>query len=151
MKSLLLALLVATLGLSELASSETPAIKFVAVDIYLQSDEPVAAWQFELIDRGGQSKITGIENGESAAYDRAPYYDREAINLGQSDRVVVADYSLAAKEALPSGRFRLATVHLLQHGDDAAEFELTLVNASNHAGTAVNALISWTIRTGSQQ
>ncbi|MYE13704.1 MAG: hypothetical protein F4X99_19020 [Gammaproteobacteria bacterium] len=39
---------------------DTPAPRFVPVEVYLESSEPVAAWQFELADRAGAMKVVGI-------------------------------------------------------------------------------------------
>ena len=85
------------------ASAAQPGgnLRFAAVDVYLETAEPVAAWQFELSGRRGLMKVVGVENGESAAYRETPYYDREAVQLGAADRIIVADYSLAEAELLP--------------------------------------------------
>ena len=126
-------------------------IRFAAVDIYLDSAEPFAAWQFELSDRRGTMKVVGVEQGESAAFERVPYYDREAVRLGEADRIIVADYSLADVEQLPSGRARIATIHLMLSGDDDADFNLQLVTATTYDGEAMDARISLDVRTGSEQ
>ena len=125
-------------------------LRFAAVDIYLDTSEPIAAWQFELSDRNGTIKIVGVEQGESEAYDRAPFYDREAVRLGQADRVVVADYSLADSDELPSGHTRIATIHLMLDSEDDQDIELTLITATTHDGQVINASISLVSRTGSE-
>lgn len=126
-------------------------VRFAAVDIYLDSAEPVAAWQFELSDRRGTMKVVGVEQGESAAFERVPYYDREAVARGQADRIIVADYSLADADELPSGRSRIATLHLMLSGDTDADFDLQLVTATTYDGEAMDARISLAVRTGSEQ
>ncbi len=151
MKRLLVAIVLLFTGFSSIAYESPPELRFVALDIYLQSDEPIAAWQFDLADRQGMFRIVGIENGDSAAYQRAPYYDREAVNLGQSDRIVVANYSLEEPGDLPSGRFRLATVHLVQQGMNDLDINLELVNATNYDGVTAKASISWAKNTGSKK
>lgn len=126
-------------------------LRFVAVDVYLQTSEPVAAWQFELSDKYGQMRVVGVENGESLAYRRAPYYDREAVRLGQADRVIVADYSLADINELPSGYTRIATIHLMQDDADDEDMESTLITATAHDGRVIDASIRLVLRTGSEQ
>jgi len=121
------------------------APRFVPVDIVLDSPEPVAAWQFELADRNGAIKIVGIENGESPAFDRAPYYDRDATQGGAVERVVVADYTLADVTELPQGRTRIATVHVLVV--DEANFVVTLVAAATADGRPIDASISFVLAT----
>ena len=76
--------------------------RFVPLAIHLDSPAAVAAWQFELKDRNGVMKVVGVENGGHAAFPRAPYYDREAVTRGDAERIVVADYSLADENMLPS-------------------------------------------------
>jgi hypothetical protein len=124
--------------------------RFAAVNIYLDSAEPVAAWQFELSSRNGLMKIVGVENGESAAFEGAPYYDREAVQLGTADRIIVADFSLADANLLPSGRIRITTLHLILGRDDTA-FDLDLVTAVTHDGRTIDASISLESQTESKQ
>jgi len=125
--------------------------RFAAVDIYLDSAEPVAAWQFEFSSRNGLMKIVGVENGESAAFDGTPYYDREAVQLGTADRIIVADFSLADANLLPSGRIRITTLHLVLTGRDDPAFDLDLVTAVTHDGRAIDASISLESQTESKQ
>lgn len=113
--------------------------RFAAVDIYLDSAKPVAAWQFDFSSRSG--KIVGVENGESEAFEGTPYYDREAVQLGTADRIVVADFSLAEPGRLPSGRIRIATLHLVLNGASEPEFDLGLVTAVTHDGVTIDASI----------
>lgn len=121
------------------------SLRFVPVDIVLDSPEPVAAWQFELSDRNGAIMIVGIENGDSKAFDRAPYYDRDATRGGAVERVVVADYTLADVAELPSGRMRIATVHVLVV--DEANLVVTLVAAATADGSPIDASISYVLAT----
>lgn len=120
--------------------NETPAPRFVPVGVYLDSPEPVAAWQFEFADRAGATKVVGIERGGHDAFPRAPYYDRDALASGTAPRIVVADYSLVAESALPRGRVRLATLHLMLEGDP--DFALRLVAATAPDGVPIAASIA---------
>lgn len=119
---------------------DTPAPHFVPVEVYLESPEPVAAWQFEFADRAGAMKVVGIERGGHDAFPRAPYYDRDALANGTASRIVVADYSLVAESALPRGRVRLATLHLMLEGEP--DFVLRLVTATAPDGAPVAASIA---------
>ena len=69
-------------------------IRFATVDVYIDAAEPMAAWQLEFFAVSGRMQVVGVENGDSTAFDGAPYYDREAVENGRADRIVVADYSL---------------------------------------------------------
>jgi len=130
-----LALVVA--GLLSVAAMGQAKARFVPVEVFLDSPEPVAAWQFELKDRNASMTVVGVENGGSDVFQRAPYYDREAVTRGDADRIVVADYSLAEESKLPSGRVRVATVHVMLEGD--ADFELNLVTANTADGRPIEA------------
>lgn len=120
-------------------AAQPPGHRFVAVDIFLDSPQPVAAWQFEL--RSDNATIVGVENGESRAFRDAPYYDREAVERGNAERIIVADYSLAAPDALPSGRIRVATLHLLLADRGEPQFDLELITAVTHDGAVIDATI----------
>lgn len=133
-----LALLILFAGAA--GAEEARSLRFVPLEIQLDSPEPVAAWQFELNDRAAATKVVGVENGGHPAFRRAPYYDRTAIAQGDTSRIVVADYSLADAAQLPSGRFRLATLHLMVRGEP--DFELSLITATATDGNVIDASIS---------
>lgn len=122
-------------GLFAVAALGEAKARFVPVEVFLDSPQPVAAWQFELKDRNASIKVVGVENGGSDVFQRAPYYDREAVTRGDARRIVVADYSLADESELPSGRVRVATLHLMLDGD--ADFELNLVTATTADGRPI--------------
>ena len=124
------------LALLGIASSGAETTRFVPLDIYLDSPEPVAAWQFELKDSNAAMKVVGVESGDSDAFQRAPFYDREAVQRGDADRIVVADYSLAEENRLPAGKIRVATVHLMLEAE--ADFELTLIAATTTDGRQID-------------
>jgi len=130
------------------AAQDKDNIRFAAVAIYLDSPEPVAAWQFELNERNGLMKVVGVENGESAAFAGTPYYDRESVQLGTADRIIVADFSLAEEDLLPSGRTRITTLHLMLTGAEDPAFVLNLVTATRHDGQVIDASISLVSVTG---
>ena len=121
--------------LATFAATGGTQVRFVPVAVFLDSPEPVAAWQFELKDRNASMKVVGVENGGSDAFQRAPYYDKKAVTRGDADRIVVADYSLAEASELPSGRVRVATVHLMLDGE--ADYELNLVTANAADGRPI--------------
>ena len=65
--------------------------------------------------------------------------------------MVVANYSLEEADNLPTGRFRLATVHLVQQGMNDLDINLELVNATDYDGVTAKASISWAKNTGSKK
>jgi len=122
-------------GLFAVAALAGAKARFVPVEVFLDSPQPVAAWQFELKDRNASMKVVGVENGGSDVFQRAPYYDREAVTRGDAGRIVVADYSLADESELPSGRVRVATLHLMLDGN--ADFDLNLIAATTADGRPI--------------
>ncbi len=95
-------------------------VRFAAVDVIVDSGQtPLAAWQFEILSRSPGVEIVGIEGGEHEAFADPPYYDPEAMN---NDRVILAAFSTS--EELPSGRGRIARLHLQLEGPGPREFEV---------------------------
>lgn len=131
--------------------SGTQAVRFSVVNIIVDAEEPFAAWQFELTERRGRMTIVGVENGSSAAYSDAPFYDREAIRLGTADRVIVADYSLAPAASLPSGKIRIASIHVRLSGSAEPEYQLRLMALADSTGQPMDAQISMEIPAGRKQ
>ena len=122
--------------------------RFAALQVYVDSESiPLAAWQFELSERNGLMQVVGVENGESAAFRAAPYFDREAVRLGTADRIIVADFSLE-NDALPRGKTRIATIHVRLAGAAEPDYELRLTAAGNAAGANIQAEISLETTTG---
>ncbi|MBW2276583.1 MAG: hypothetical protein JRF63_03765 [Deltaproteobacteria bacterium] len=104
-------------------------IRFAPVEIVLEVDEPVAAYQVELLVKRGQATVVGVEGGENAGFDAAPYYDPAALKGG---RIVIGAFS--TKHVLTRGRHRVAAVHMREVGPDPAEYELRLVAAASASG-----------------
>lgn len=125
-------------------------VRFSSVDVYLDSAKPVAAWQLEFAASSGVMQVVGVENGESGVFGDAPYYDREAVDQGRADRIIVADYSLADESALPRGRVRVTTLHLMISGSDEPTFGTRLIVATTHDGNRIDAEISLEFSDGSK-
>ena len=116
-------------------------VRFATVDIYMETAEPLAAWQFELRETAGRMLVVGVENGESPAFAGAPYFDLAAVSEGRADRIVVADYSLNPAAELPVGRGRIARVHVQLSGSAGPDYELRLVAAGGARGEPIQASI----------
>lgn len=117
------------------AEATRDQVRFVAVDVYLDSgDVPLAAYQFELTARGGDVKIVGVEGGEHAAFAGPPYYDPKALT---QDRIIIAAFSTA--ENLPSGKTRVARVHLRISGEPPPVFDVQLIVAADGEGQSIEA------------
>jgi hypothetical protein len=122
-------------------ATAVPAARFMAVDVFVDSGAmPLAAWQVEVKLSDG-TKLAGVEGGDSAgAFAAAPTYDPAAL---MNERVIIAAFSLEDGAKLPTGRVRVARLHVqlpAGSGGDAeavARFEAVVQAA---AGTAGNRL-----------
>ena len=123
-------------------SVETDA-RFTTLDVYVESTEPLAAWQFELREASGRMRVVGVENGETAAFGEAPYYDLAAVSQGTADRIIVADYSMRQDVELPTGRNRLATIHMQIVGTAEPVYVLNLMAAGSANGEPIQASIDF--------
>jgi hypothetical protein len=133
-------------GLS--AQQDFAPSRFAVVDVYVDSVEPLAAWQFELAEGSGSMQVVGIEGGNGAGFAEPPYYDRAAVANGEADRVIVANFSLRTTLELPRGRTKVATVHVRLRGAAPPDYELRLVAAGAADGRPIEAKISLDARTG---
>ena len=113
------------------------SVQFRAVDVFLDShDQSLAAYQLEFSARSGTVKIVGVEGGEHAAFKEAPFYDPLAM---QQERVILAAYNTAAAAKLPSGRTRVATIHLQVNGSETPQFTVKLDTAGSVEGNRIPA------------
>ncbi len=133
----LIAIACALVGSLDLQASQLESPRFVAIDVYLESPHSVAAWQFEVSARNGEMKLVGIEGGSSEHFRGAPFYDREILRGSQTDKILVADYSLADEALLPIGRFRIATLHLMLLGE--ADLDAALMVTTTSEGESISA------------
>jgi len=134
-----------------LAQPAPGEIRFATIDVFVDSDEPLAAWQFELTEATGAMAVVGVENGDSQAFAEAPHYDLEAVARNRADRIIVADFSLAERAALPTGRTRVATVHVRLTGGRPPAFELNLTAAGNADGQPIPATAAYELNDGRAQ
>jgi len=110
-------------------------VRFAPVHIYLDSgDRPLAAYQFELKATKGSIKIVGVEGGEHAAFKEAPYYDPAAL---MQDRIIIAAFNTG--QDLPTGRTRIATIHLQITGDTQPQYKLEPIVAADADGQEIAA------------
>jgi hypothetical protein len=130
-----------------------PAVCFEAVDVYIDSGKaPLAAYQFEFHavfpdDQPGQVRIVGIEGGDHPAFSKPPYYDPAAL---MHNRVVIAAFNTNNAENLPTGRTRVARLHVQVVGagrgdqEGRAKYLVELGVAANPEGANLPAVISTT-------
>jgi len=124
------------------AATSSASVRFQAIDIYVDSkDKPLAAYQLEFTATAGDVKIVGIEGGDHAAFAEAPFYDPQAM---QHERVIIAAFSTADK--LPTGKTRVATIHVQVTGKADPRFELKLQTAADARGNVLQTETSFAER-----
>jgi len=133
-------LFIALMAVSFVASAQekasTNTIRFQAVNIFVDStNKPLAAYQLEFAASTG-AKIVGIEGGEHAAFKEAPFYDVKAM---QQERVIIGAFSTAKADKLPTGKTRVATIHLQVTGTQPLRFEVRLKTAATVDGRKISA------------
>ena len=125
--------------LTEDYSTAQPGVRFAPLHIFLDSgSSSLAAYQFELKATAGQIKIVGVEGGRHEAFKEAPYYDPAAP---AKDRIIIAAFSTGGD--LPTGRTRIATIHLQIIGDAEPGYELKLTVAGDADGKEIPAEITF--------
>ncbi len=136
---LLLAALLGTLLAQPAGTNQT--VRFQAVDIFVDSKEvPLAAYQLAFSVKSGDARVVGVEGGEHPAFKDAPFYDPKAI---QQERVIVAAFNTAASDKLPSGKTRVATIHLQILGESPPQYALTLQAAATVDGGKIAAEVTF--------
>lgn len=119
--------------------SPDPVVRFAPLHIYLDSgNRSLAAFQFELKAATGQIEIVGVEGGEHKAFSEPPYYDPAAL---AQDRIIIAAFNTG--HDLPTGRTRIATIHLQITGDTEPTYELNLTVAGDEDGNEIPAKITF--------
>lgn len=128
------------------ADSEQHAARFGVVDVYIDSGrQAMAAYQFELKATAGNVQFVGIENGDAAGFQDPPYYDPAAL-AADSRRIIVGAFNLGEK--LPSGKTRIARLHVRVGGGEKPVWDAKLVTAGGRDGSAIQGNIQVVDRTG---
>ena len=112
---------------------------FTFVDIFVDPHgKPLAAYQFELRATAGDVKLVGIEGGEHKAFAQPPYYDPKAL---LNDRVVIAAFTTASADTLPSAKTRVARL-MVRAGTGKPAYDVKLRVAASADAKPIEAAIS---------
>ena len=112
-------------------------VSFMAVDILIDSkQEPLAAYQLEFSVKSRNAKVVGVEGGGHPAFKDAPFYDPKAM---QQERVILAAFSTSAKDKLPKGKTRVATIHLQVTDGGRPALDLKLDTTATADGNRISA------------
>ncbi len=136
----LVSLLTFSVGLQASAQTTQPVTRFAAVDVFIDPlGTPLGAYQVEFKATHGDVRLVGVEGGTSEAFKKPPYYDPKAL---QQSRIILAAFS--TDSSLPSGRTRVARIHLQIRGHEAPEYELKLIVAGDANAKPIEAKTSFT-------
>ena len=103
-------------------TAEERNVRFEAVNVYVDSGEHrLAAYQLELSAETGNIKIVGLAGGDHPAFHNPPYYDPEALRGG---RIILAAFDTG--DELPTGRTRVARVHVMVSGETTPQYAVRL-------------------------
>lgn len=115
-------------------------VRFAAFDVLIDAGAtPLAAWQVELTDPSDRATIVGVEGGDptaARAYAEPPYYDPRALSQG---RIVLGAFSTG--DTLPTGRVRVARVHVRVLGPEPLDWDARLVVAGAPDGRSLAAVL----------
>ena len=127
--------------LAQQSADEEGRPRFCAVDIFIDSGStPLAAYQVRFAVTNGAAKIVGNEGGEHPAFRQPPFYDPKAI---QNDVAIVAAFSTSPAAELPTGKTRVATIHLRVTGNSRPQFELKLQTAADAQGNKITCVATF--------
>ena len=117
---------------------EAAAPAFVTLDVFVDAGAArLGAWQLELVATTAQ--LVGVEGGLAVAFRDAPKYDPAAL---KGHRVILA--ALASGDDLPTGRTRVARVHLMEPDGKRGDYTLRGVVAVSGDGERIDAAASLT-------
>ena len=113
--------------------------RFGTVDLFVDSaKQQLAAWEVEFKATTGQVEIVGIERGDNSDFQDPPYYDPAAL---KNNRIIVGAFDLAPQ--LPSGKIRVARLHLHISGAQQPVYAVNLVVAGDKEGRPITAQASF--------
>ena len=116
-----------------LPPSDNTEVQFTHVDVFIDSSaKSLAAYQFELAVERGMAEIVGLEGGESKAFSEPPYYDPAALH---GKRIIVAAFNVG--KDLPTGRTRVARLHMQISGSEKPQYAVKLVEACGPDGAKI--------------
>ena len=118
-------------------------VRFVPLDVLIDSGKtPLAAYQLE-IQTPPDVKIVGLEGGDPLPFRDAPYYDPAAL---MGNRVIIAAFSTDPPASLPTGKTRVARLHLMAPTNidltTLPHMKTTLTVATNATGQPIPATVS---------
>ena len=134
------ALLFATFLWAVSVSVSALGAEFAVFDVFVDAgEEKLAAYQLKISDERAAVKILSVEGGEHASFAEAPKFDSKAI---QRDVIKMAAFSLDAAEKLPSGKVRVASLHVEIGPGLTPEWKATMEAAAGPKGKKISAKVS---------
>jgi len=121
------------------AAGSVRAGEFAVFDVFVDSGaEPLAAYQLKISDEKAAVKILSVEGGEHASFAKPPKFDEKAI---QRDVIKLAAFSLETREKLPSGRVRVASLHVEAGPEMTPDWKAVVEAAGGPGGRKISATV----------
>ena len=115
------------------------SIRFAVFDVLIDPHgETLAAYQITLDAPESEVKLVSIEGGEHPAFKDAPYHDPKAI---QKSKVILAAFSTAPTEALPTRPVRVASLHVQVTGNATPQFRVEVQKTGNANAEMIRAQV----------
>lgn len=90
---------------------------------------------------GSAAGDDGVEGGDHPAFKAPPYYDPRALT---QDRIIIAAFGTA--ENLPTGKTRVARIHVRISGEPRPDFGVQLIVAADQAGDRIRTSTTVSVR-----
>ncbi|MBN1345319.1 MAG: hypothetical protein JXQ73_21685 [Phycisphaerae bacterium] len=120
---------------SSTQAGEKPIVRFTAYDVFIDTaNQPLAAYQLELAAPPDRLSIVGVEGGQHPAFAAPPYYDPAALTR---NRIIIAAFNTA--KDLPTGKTRVARVHVRLVGDQDPDVQIKLTVSTGSDGNDIPA------------
>jgi hypothetical protein len=142
-----LALLAPTGPAAETGAQTGGLTSFEVHDVYLDvGSDALSAYEVEILlgpVQAGEAgaRLVGLEGNVELPFQDPPHFDPRAL---RGQRVVIAAFSTAPAAELPTGRVRVATLHIEVEGP-APELEVRVRAVGDGAGKRIQAN-AWTTR-----
>ena len=123
-----------------MAATQVRAAEFAVFDVFVDSGaEHLAAYQLKISDEKAAVKILSVEGGEQASFAQPPKFDGRAM---QRDVIKIAAFSLDAREKLPSGQVRVASLHVEIGPGMTPDWKAVVEAAGGPGGRKISAKVS---------
>jgi hypothetical protein len=130
----ILTLVLAGTVLGEETTAQT-GVRFKTANIVIDTNnQPIAAYQVELLYDRERVIIVGLEGGAIDGFGEPPFYDRIGLEGG---RIILAAFILDDSKA-PQGKICVSRIHLRVAGAQPIVLSARVITAAKPGGDSIN-------------